>query len=270
MYEGPSPRTSLAAGAYTASEVSGAMVVPEHAEMSYLPHMPRHLFFWCRQPATWGGQTTLADGRNILADLKRPRFAPLVSGPLRIRRRHARPEGWHDPFELKRWHELFGTRDRQQVVARARGLALSALFESDGALTLEGSQDAVRVHPETHERAWLNHLLVFHASAPAALLREALRYGEPRAAALLPSAWGYRELMRRLGRQTATDVRLPDGSPIDDALVNDVRAVVARHTRPVSWQRGDLLLVDNHLVMHGRRPFRGARDVVVAWSDARF
>src|SRR4051794_20629677 len=47
-YEGPSPRTFQAPGVYTASEVSGAMVVPEHAEMSYLPRMPRHLFFWCR------------------------------------------------------------------------------------------------------------------------------------------------------------------------------------------------------------------------------
>jgi alpha-ketoglutarate-dependent taurine dioxygenase len=30
------------------------------------------------------------------------------------------------------------------------------------------------------------------------------------------------------------------------------------------WQRGDLLLVDNFLVAHGRMPFRGERRILVA------
>jgi alpha-ketoglutarate-dependent taurine dioxygenase len=30
------------------------------------------------------------------------------------------------------------------------------------------------------------------------------------------------------------------------------------------WQRGDLLLVDNYFVTHGRMPFRGERRILVA------
>jgi len=32
------------------------------------------------------------------------------------------------------------------------------------------------------------------------------------------------------------------------------------------WQKGDLLLVDNFLVMHGRRPFVGTRKVLASLS----
>ena len=35
----------------------------------------------------------------------------------------------------------------------------------------------------------------------------------------------------------------------------------------VDWNVGDLLLVDNVLVGHGRRPFTGQRRVLVAMSD---
>ena len=35
----------------------------------------------------------------------------------------------------------------------------------------------------------------------------------------------------------------------------------------VDWRRGDLLLIDNMLVAHGRRPFTGSRRVLVAMSD---
>jgi hypothetical protein len=35
----------------------------------------------------------------------------------------------------------------------------------------------------------------------------------------------------------------------------------------VDWVAGDVLLIDNVLVAHGRRPFEGSRRVLVAMSD---
>jgi alpha-ketoglutarate-dependent taurine dioxygenase len=268
-YEGPSPRTYEAPGVYTASEVPGAMVVPEHAEMSYLPRMPRHLFFWCRVPAARGGETTIVDGRRVLARLDPERVAPLLAGPLLIRRRHARAAGLHDPFELKRWNETFGTEDRDELALRLRALGYTTSFGRDGALTLEHSQAAVRVHPETREQAWLNHLLVFHASTPTAILRSgARRERDPRALALYPVAASYRRLSRLIGHEVATDVRLCSGAPIADATVAHVREVVDEAAVHLKWQRGDVVLLDNHAVLHGRRPFHGERAVLVSWSDA--
>jgi alpha-ketoglutarate-dependent taurine dioxygenase len=262
-YEGPSPRTALGArGVYTASEVSGKVAIAEHAELSYMPRMPRHVLFWCRKPASFAGGTTLVDGRRVLARLDPARLVPLLEG-LRIRRRHARAHGPHDPFELKRWTLSFG-ETRGAASERVRALGFTARWERDGALTLEHTQPALRLHPETGEQAWLNHLLVFHASAPAAVLDQPLASPALRRLALL-----YRAAMPRLGREVATDVTLPDGTPIDDATVAHVREAVADETVAIRWRAGDLLIVDNHIALHGRQPYRGAREVIAAWSRAR-
>jgi alpha-ketoglutarate-dependent taurine dioxygenase len=270
-YEGPSPRSALGArGVYTASEVSPWVSIAEHAELSYLPQMPRHVFFWCRTPALHGGETTLVDGRRVLARLDRASIAPLLRAPLKIRRRHARARGPHDPFELKRWPTSFPGADREQVLARARALGFQARFDRLGSLTLEHEQPMVRLHPETGEAAWLNHLLVFHGSSPvAALALEGGLRGGLRARAMRSVARAYRAASPWLGYPVATDVRLADGSPIDDHIVQHVREAVARETVPVGWRAGDLVVVDNHIALHGRRPFRGARSVIAAWSAAR-
>ncbi|MET0284477.1 MAG: TauD/TfdA family dioxygenase, partial [Polyangiales bacterium] len=259
-YEGPSPRTALSArGVYTASEVSGKVAIAEHAELSYMPRMPRHVLFWCRKPASFAGGTTVVDGRRVLARLDPARIESLLDG-LRIRRRHARASGPHDPFELKRWTLSFG-ETREAATARVRELGFTAHWERDGALTLEHTQPALRLHPETGEQAWLNHLLVFHASAPAAVLDQPLASPALRRLALL-----YRAAMPRLGREVATDVTLANGAPIDDAIVAHVREAVADETVAVRWRAGDLLIVDNHIALHGRQPYRGAREVIAAWS----
>jgi alpha-ketoglutarate-dependent taurine dioxygenase len=35
------------------------------------------------------------------------------------------------------------------------------------------------------------------------------------------------------------------------------------------WQRGDAVLVDNFLAMHGRRTFKGTRKVLASLADPR-
>ena len=291
-YHGPSPRHQVSKAVYTASEVPSALVIPEHAEMSYLPRMTRHLFFWCQQPATTGGATTFVDARRVLDHLdpipsqqNRTRVSRgldrtrvgrvdqsmvrLLTEPVRIRRRHAARAAHLDPFELKPWPAMFGTEDRDEAIERAYDLGFTARFDWSGALTLESEQATVRVHPESGERAWLNHLLVFHASAPAALFASAFRH-ERKLGALagFPLAVGYRRWSARLGREVPADVRHADGSAIADDVVASVRAVVDALAVPLVWRGGDLVIVDNHMALHGRRPFSGPRRLAVAFSAA--
>jgi len=115
-----------------------------------------------------------------------------------------------------------------------------------------------------------NHLLVFHASTPTAILASAIRREHAlRAAAIYPVAAAYRALSELFGREVATDVRYANGEAIEDSVVDHIRAVVDEEAYAHAWQAADLVIVDNHLALHGRRPYLGSRDVVVAWSAER-
>ncbi len=61
-------------------------------------------------------------------------------------------------------------------------------------------------------------------------------------------------------------VTLTDGSPISDEYITDIRGRGLDEAVDVDWCEGELLVIDNVLVGHGRRPFTGARRVLVAMS----
>jgi alpha-ketoglutarate-dependent taurine dioxygenase len=45
-----------------------------------------------------------------------------------------------------------------------------------------------------------------------------------------------------------------------------IRAVVERETILHRWQKGDVMIVDNILVAHGRMPYFGPRKIAVAMA----
>ena len=58
-----------------------------------------------------------------------------------------------------------------------------------------------------------------------------------------------------------------DGSEIEAADLDAVRDAFHHHEIVFSWEKGDMLLLDNMRMSHGRRPFCGPRKVVVAMAD---
>ena len=50
---------------------------------------------------------------------------------------------------------------------------------------------------------------------------------------------------------------LGDGSPVDLAALRFAAKVADEHAYDIEWQRGDVALLDNYLVMHARRAWVG-------------
>lgn len=104
-------------------------------------------------------------------------------------------------------------------------------------------------HPRTGEEVWFNQAHLFHVSSLGPDMRDSLlaEFGE----ANLPRNSYY-----------------GDGTRIEDSVLDEIRGVYREEEVAFAWQQADILMLDNMLAAHGRRPFKGPRKVVVGMAEA--
>nr|WKF59115.1 hypothetical protein HUO10_003624 [Paraburkholderia busanensis] len=259
---GTSPRRAVCGRIMTATEVPSDYSIPIHQEMSYTAHPPARIAFFCERPADAGGETTLADMREVTRRIGEDvlqRFA--LKGGVQLRRNLPLPEqAVLRPGVPKPWTEVFGTtrRDTVETTAAARGWRTGWL--DDGSLQLwQEVLPATRVHPRTGDELWFNQLHIF---APLAALRWARKDGRHALAGRLDAA--LRDTPERVD-----GILHGDGTPVADADVLHVAEVLDACALPHAWQAGDLLMLDNLLTGHGRRQYHGARSILTALIGPR-
>lgn len=238
---GSTPRSSVSGGVYTSTEYPAHSAIPLHGEQAYTREWPMKIWFFCAQAAVAGGETPIADARQVLRRMPaelRERFA---QGLIYVR-------NYSDELDLP-WQRVFNTDDKTAVenYCAKRGIAWEWL--ADGGLRTRQHCQSIATHPRTGETVWFNQAHLFHVSALDADVRETLIdiYGE-----------------ENLPRNTYYG----DGRSIPDADLDAVRAVLDECKIIFPWQTGDVLMLDNMLTMHAREPFSGPRKVVVAMAES--
>lgn len=233
------PRTQVGGKVYTSTEYPADQSIPMHNEMSYSRAWPRLLGFWSRRAAQEGGETPLADShavyRRLDAALRRP-FEE--KGVMYVRN--------YGVLDLP-WQEVFQTREPQEVERYCAQAGIEWEWKGGNRLVTRQVCQAVTTHPETGKTVWFNQAHLFHVSSLAPAVRESLL-----------SLVALEDLPR--------NACYGDGSPIADSTVAAINTAYAESTSVFPWEEGDLLIVDNVLLAHGRRPFRGEREVLVAMA----
>jgi len=129
--------------------------------------------------------------------------------------------------------------------------------------------DAFRTHPEDGSQVWFNHVQVFHlSSAPSELGRVYRKTRELRTLAwwrLAQAMVAARKRMIKADDQ-AMHCTYRDGSEIPIEDLEAVRDEIWKHMIATPWQSGDMVVIDNFSMSHGRLPYHGPREVVVAWA----
>jgi alpha-ketoglutarate-dependent taurine dioxygenase len=270
-YLGTSPRDAVTDYVFNASELPGFYPIPQHCEMSFCANPPQRLFFCALEaPAVGCGETPLCDFRKVWRDLDpavRDRF---VARGLRIVRNYSGPGKGRDddPMRLKRWDEMFLTRDRAAVEEKCREEGFEPIWLEDDGLRLVSTQPVYRDHPVTGERAWHNHSTTFHVSTPAAEYERIARFrptDQNRQILAMAHSLEEANAAKSADEQSMHCTHL-DGSEIAREDMEAVRDVVWRHMVIEPWERGDVVAIDNHSVSHGRLPYEGPRRIVVCWA----
>lgn len=252
---GAATRSNIAGKVFEATRMPADMKLPLHQEMAYLPRWPAKLAFYCHVAAEEGGATIIADVRRFEKLVAEKLLTELRQRGIQYRRNFRAP----GPFvraltETHRtWQEVFYTEDRAKAEADCAAMGVEAIWEDDGSLTTIYTAPGFLDHPQTGERHWFNHLQSMTVTPYS-----------------IGKVWDiYRETYRG-GIKPPYDIRFGDGSPIplDDVL--DLFPKLDSVTVAFPWQAGDMMLVDNIIMMHGRDPYKGQREIQVAllWGKA--
>lgn len=239
---GSTPRSNVAKGIYTSTEYPAHQTIPLHSEQAYTLSWPMKIWFYCVTSAQSGGETPIADNRRIYNTVNpsiRERFSR--HGLMYVR-------NYGGGLDVA-WQKVFNTDDRSVVENYCRQNTIEFEWKEDGELRTRQRCQAVAQHPRTHDWIWFNQAHLFHVSNLQPEVRETL----------LDIA-GEENLPR--------NVYYGDGSPIEDAVLEEIRYVLGQCKVVFPWQSGDVLMLDNMLASHAREPFSGERKVVVAMAES--
>lgn len=240
--ERSSPRSTVAGRVYTSTDHPSEERIFQHSEQSYNLTFPMRLLFYCETPATEGGATPLSDARRIFFRIPpAPRARLLSRGYLYVR-------NFSEHLGLP-WPTVFQTDDRREVEAYCRRNNIDFEWRSGARLRTRQVRRVAGLHPFTGEPVWFNHATFFHVST-------------------LPPAVGEALLGSMDEEELPNNTYYGDGSPFEPEVLDAMRAAYDTERVETPWRAGDVLLLDNMLVTHGRAPFTGPRRVLASMATA--
>ena len=229
-------RVNVTERVFTANEAPPTTEIHLHHEMAQTPLYPSKLFFYCEIAPEEGGATPVCRSDWLLERMEQDDPALVARfGEEGVRYTNVMP-GSDDvgSGQGRSWRSTLGVADREGAEARLSQLGYAWEWRDDDAL-----RATTPVLPAIREldggrRTFFNQLIA------------AFR--------------GWSD-----SRNTADkSVTFGDGTPITGEDMAPAIAAADELTRDVAWQAGDVALVDNFLVMHGRRPFVGQRRVLAS------
>jgi len=211
---------------------AGTAAIGLHIENGNTPFPPNLVAFYSRKSAKQGSQTTLCDGAQLFNALP-ANLKKLFSAPMQVSRTL--------PAELwKRYvaNEHPNVNMAEQVTPQHLQELMAMLPGQRGEINQQG---------ELYYQLRFNPLLEKNGQLAFAN-------------AILGPSFNYQ----------APQYHFADGTLLDDDIKDQIAQLAEHFTLELAWQDGDMLLIDNTRVMHGRRAIEGnpgERQLVIAMGS---
>ncbi|MBC9929279.1 TauD/TfdA family dioxygenase [Chitinophaga qingshengii] len=242
--ERSSPRHEVEKKIYTSTDHPADQVINMHNENSYSRSWPLKLYFYCDIPSARGGETPIADSRRMLAMLSKSTKKKFREKGVLYVRNLGGMMGLN-------WDVVFQTTDRSVVEAYCKQKDIVFNWKDDNRLQLKYYAPAIRIHPQTGDESWFNHAFFYNIlSLDPQFVEEILTVMDKEDFSFL-SYYG-------------------DGEEIEEAVIDEIRSCFEQLKVSFLWQKGDVLLVDNMLMAHGRAAYEGERRILVAMTDPQY
>jgi hypothetical protein len=229
-------RTNRTPRVFTANEAPPSVQILLHHEMAQTPIHPSRLFFFCEQPAAEGGATPLCRSDFLWEWLavRRPDFARDCEQK-GLRYSNVMPAEDDPASGMGRsWQGTLRAATSKEAERRLANLGYSWDWLPDGCLRVTTPiLPAIRTLPNGR-KSFFNQLTAAFC--------------------------GWKDSRN----DPAKAITYGDGTPLDRDAVITAAEIGDDLSFDLNWQRGDVVLVDNYVTMHGRRTFSGTRKVLAS------
>jgi hypothetical protein len=222
---------------FTANEAPPDVEIFLHHEMAQTPLSPEKIFFCCLSAAETGGATPLCRSDLLYAALKRqqPDWAAQFANLGLQYTTHMPADDDIHSGQGRSWRSTLSVEGRGEAETKLKEMGYRWEWQVDDSLiATTPALPAVRALPDGSAS--------FYNQVIAAFM-----------------GWKGRDARLRFG----------NGDSIPVEQLEMVAELAKDFTFELAWQDGDIALVDNHRVMHGRRPYGGARKRLVLVCLAR-
>lgn len=237
---GDAPRQMMGDGIYNSSDLPGTRAISPHNEKAYSAVYPDLIMFNCLTAAIAGGATSLVDGRRLLRRLSRHTVELYTNNRVTYIQNLKNEAG-----PTKTWRQTFETEDPYKVTSILTKLGAEFHWNPNNDLFVAETVPAVISHPVTQERVFFSPSHRWHVSNAG---REAWR-----TAVASGTEFGLYHACR-----------FEDGTPLDVDALDEIREVIRRESITVMLEPGDVIVLDNVLMLHGRLPYEGNRLLLTA------
>lgn len=220
--------------------------IPFHHELAQTPHPPEYVFFYCHTPGETGGQTPIIDSTAVYRYCleHHPDFTAKLHA-LGARYIRTLPASTDPSSPIGRSYQqtwdVTGRDELEAKLSQIEGCSWEWLGDgsdydgSDVRITSE-AVPALRLVADHCRNYVFQH--AFSNSIVAAFL-------------------GWQDV--RNDRHEA--LRFGDMSRMDETVLQSIADFMQEHRVLYDWKQGDIMALNNQLVMHSRNPFTGPRRV---------
>ncbi|MGA8164001.1 MAG: TauD/TfdA family dioxygenase [Waddliaceae bacterium] len=252
---GGSPRSKIQGSVYTSTEAPPAIKIHLHNELSFSDNYPGHIYFYCDIPPEHRGETFIGDARKICQSMDKQVRKKFIEKGIKYTSRYYYKSKLMDFINSiqrghKTWIDVFETDDKEDVERKCSENNIGFKWNQNDWLEISRLRPASIVHPETKETVWFNQVHQFDH--------------HPR----IIGWWRHIAMKLFYCRQymKVDDVCFADNEKISGKEMNHVIDVLDKHSLYFPWKKGDVMVLDNILTMHGRAPFKGKRRVLTAMT----
>lgn len=249
---------------FTANEGPPSVRFYQHNEYARYNHFPSNIHFWCAQKPAVGGGSPIAHSGELFArvqeeipdlvrNLSEKNLISVQVYPSKTYKSTAAKGNefyWEGPDTFGH-HIVEGDsieEMKRKAEVQVRKLTDDFSWNADGSLTVRQHVPAFREHPVTKQPIFFNGLVGRFGTSRD---RKALEppYKGIDGGVYMPTTYEDGEIIQR---------------DWQEKLLGISRELEFNH----KWEEGDLVLIDNYQVLHGREPWTGDRLILVSmWDD---